>query len=204
MRTLDSVCAGSELFNTYGELSNAQLLCRYGFTEAVNPFDSVELDGANVLHVCERENSQWSRIFCELNGADIALDEHDAFPFTAAATEERDILLRCPPHLLMTLACALVPFETVTRFCRRAKMETHDLEEELERLLVVAGRANLRRLLRQCFLMQRSALEEQDAVPAAVKAEADTAEALAISLRKQELCIWDQLLVPGDDTRSRS
>ncbi|XP_073039963.1 ribosomal lysine N-methyltransferase 3 isoform X2 [Primulina eburnea] len=46
------VNSGSEVFNTYGSLSNAALLHRYGFTEPENPFDILNMDLEIVL--------QWS------------------------------------------------------------------------------------------------------------------------------------------------
>ncbi|KAL6518321.1 hypothetical protein OROMI_034022 [Orobanche minor] len=44
MIIIKDVQAGSEVFNTYGYLGNAALLHRYGFTEAGNPFDILNLD----------------------------------------------------------------------------------------------------------------------------------------------------------------
>ena len=41
-----------QIFNTYGSLSNAALLHRYGFTEPNNPFDIVNIDLATVNDVC--------------------------------------------------------------------------------------------------------------------------------------------------------
>eukprot|EP00250_Pteridium_aquilinum_P008739 c18174_g1_i1 orf=902-1984(+) len=47
-----NVSRGSEIFNTYGELSNASLLHRHGFTEADNPFDIVNIDYTLVMEYC--------------------------------------------------------------------------------------------------------------------------------------------------------
>lgn len=44
MIMVKDVKAGNEVFNTYGSLGNAALLHRYGFTEADNPFDILNLD----------------------------------------------------------------------------------------------------------------------------------------------------------------
>ncbi|CAM8944388.1 unnamed protein product [Rhodiola kirilowii] len=44
MILVKDVISGSEVFNTYGTLSNAALLHRYGFTEANNPYDIVNID----------------------------------------------------------------------------------------------------------------------------------------------------------------
>ncbi|KAL1557757.1 ribosomal lysine N-methyltransferase 4-like [Salvia divinorum] len=41
---IKDVKAGAEVFNTYGHLGNAALLHRYGFTEADNPFDILNID----------------------------------------------------------------------------------------------------------------------------------------------------------------
>ena len=44
--------AGEELFNTYGPLGNCQLLNYYGFTQAGNPEDYVQLSGAVIRAAC--------------------------------------------------------------------------------------------------------------------------------------------------------
>lgn len=44
MIIVKDVKAGAEVFNTYGSLGNAALLHRYGFTEADNPYDIVNID----------------------------------------------------------------------------------------------------------------------------------------------------------------
>ncbi|GFY86416.1 SET domain-containing protein [Actinidia rufa] len=52
MIIVKDVKSGAEVFNTYGLLGNAALLHRYGFTEADNPYDIVNIDLELVL--------QWS------------------------------------------------------------------------------------------------------------------------------------------------
>ncbi|KAH6766917.1 hypothetical protein C2S52_017900 [Perilla frutescens var. hirtella] len=44
MILIKDVKAGADVFNTYGYLGNAALLHRYGFTEADNPFDILNID----------------------------------------------------------------------------------------------------------------------------------------------------------------
>ncbi|TYJ37885.1 hypothetical protein E1A91_A05G405800v1 [Gossypium mustelinum] len=65
------VKSGDEVFNTYGSLGNAALLHRYGFTEANNPFDIVNIDLELVLkwgcslfssRYCRARLSLWRRI----------------------------------------------------------------------------------------------------------------------------------------------
>lgn len=71
MVMIKDVKAGNEVFNTYGYLGNAALLHRYGFTEANNPFDIVNLDlelvvkWSSSLYSCRhirRRLSFWRRL----------------------------------------------------------------------------------------------------------------------------------------------
>lgn len=57
MIMVKDVAKGSEVYNTYGSLSNAALLHRYGFTEPDNPFDMVNVDLSLVIEVCGRLSS---------------------------------------------------------------------------------------------------------------------------------------------------
>ena len=46
--------AGQEIFNTYGELGNAELVAKYGFALPDNPFDKLTLDKATLVElVCD-------------------------------------------------------------------------------------------------------------------------------------------------------
>ena len=44
-----ALAAGAEVFNCYGELSNTELLLKYGFALRGNPFSGVELDKAALM-----------------------------------------------------------------------------------------------------------------------------------------------------------
>lgn len=46
------VTAGAQVHNTYGELSNAELVCKYGFALAGNPFTSIEVDKKEIRDAC--------------------------------------------------------------------------------------------------------------------------------------------------------
>lgn len=59
---LASAEKGSEIWNTYGELGNAELLNRYGFTSLHNPFDTVCVRVEDLLHqVKGRYGERWVR-----------------------------------------------------------------------------------------------------------------------------------------------
>jgi N-lysine methyltransferase SETD6 len=51
MELVADVAAGDEVWNTYGPLTTAALLCKYGFAEAHNPHDTVALP-ASLVRVC--------------------------------------------------------------------------------------------------------------------------------------------------------
>ena len=46
---------GQEIFNCYGELSNTELLLKYGFALTGNPFSTVELDKGVLLRSAQRQ-----------------------------------------------------------------------------------------------------------------------------------------------------
>ncbi|KAI8094076.1 hypothetical protein BDF21DRAFT_331545 [Thamnidium elegans] len=49
MKAIKDVAKGEQIYNTYGDLCNADLLRKYGFVDDVNEFDIVELDGPLVV-----------------------------------------------------------------------------------------------------------------------------------------------------------
>ncbi|KAI7872447.1 hypothetical protein BDF14DRAFT_1753557 [Spinellus fusiger] len=51
MKAIKDIAVGEQIFNTYGELCNADLLRKYGFVDSVNEFDLVELNGAFVTDI---------------------------------------------------------------------------------------------------------------------------------------------------------
>jgi len=52
MKADRNIHKGEQIFNTYGELSNAQLLHSYGFVEAENNYDNVLLPVELVVKKC--------------------------------------------------------------------------------------------------------------------------------------------------------
>ena len=61
MELVANVGANEEIWNTYGELGNAALLCKYGFAELGNPHDTVTLP-ASMVHTAARRvigETQW-------------------------------------------------------------------------------------------------------------------------------------------------
>ncbi|PHZ17134.1 RuBisCO-cytochrome methylase [Rhizopus microsporus ATCC 52813] len=52
MKAIKNIKEGEQIYNTYGDLCNADLLRKYGFVDEKNDFDLVELDGLLVVDVC--------------------------------------------------------------------------------------------------------------------------------------------------------
>jgi SET domain-containing protein 6 len=52
MKAIKDIEKDEQIYNTYGELCNADLLRKYGFADENNPFDIVELDGTLVVNEC--------------------------------------------------------------------------------------------------------------------------------------------------------
>ncbi|KAF1800370.1 hypothetical protein V8B55DRAFT_1536723 [Mucor lusitanicus] len=58
MKAIKDIKQGEQIYNTYGDLCNADLLRKYGFTDEKNEFDLVELDGPLVVEHCNVDQKQ--------------------------------------------------------------------------------------------------------------------------------------------------
>ncbi|EPB82303.1 hypothetical protein HMPREF1544_10943 [Mucor circinelloides 1006PhL] len=58
MKAIKAIKQGEQIYNTYGDLCNADLLRKYGFTDEKNEFDLVELDGPLVVENCNADGKQ--------------------------------------------------------------------------------------------------------------------------------------------------
>ncbi|KAG0174351.1 hypothetical protein DFQ28_006666 [Apophysomyces sp. BC1034] len=56
MKAIISIAKGDQIYNTYGELCNADLLRKYGFIDENNPFDICELDEDLVMSICANKD----------------------------------------------------------------------------------------------------------------------------------------------------
>jgi hypothetical protein len=74
MEVTQHVAVGAEVYNSYGQLSNAALLARYGFTHEANPEDAVTVSAALVRATCAVEGGMpggWVRertMWCQRAG----------------------------------------------------------------------------------------------------------------------------------------
>ncbi|CAO3637854.1 unnamed protein product [Cunninghamella blakesleeana] len=57
MKAIKPIQEGEQIYNTYGDLCNADLLRKYGFTDEANPFDLCEIDGQTVMNLsCKKDD----------------------------------------------------------------------------------------------------------------------------------------------------
>ena len=52
MKAIKFIKASDQIYNTYGDLCNADLLRKYGFADENNSFDLVEINGGQVVELC--------------------------------------------------------------------------------------------------------------------------------------------------------
>lgn len=55
MKAIKPIKKGEQIYNTYGDLCNADLLRKYGFADENNPHDIVEINGQVVVDTCCQE-----------------------------------------------------------------------------------------------------------------------------------------------------
>eukprot|EP01018_Ginkgo_biloba_P023761 Gb_03288 [translate_table: standard] len=98
MILIKDVEEGNEVFNTYGTLSNAALLHRYGFTEPDNPFDIVNVDFDLVIDTCLLSFSSrhiracvtlWRRLGC----AGCSSQDCEYFEISASGNPQLELLM---------------------------------------------------------------------------------------------------------------
>ncbi|KAH7405536.1 hypothetical protein KP509_15G074600 [Ceratopteris richardii] len=112
---------GSEIFNTYGELSNASLLHRHGFTEPDNPFDIVNIDYVLVMQYC---TSFFSK--CHVRNRIRFWRKYGCAPLTSQASEYFEIEAsgKPQPELLFLLYIMHLPEKDVLA----AEVALHELD----------------------------------------------------------------------------
>lgn len=105
---LSSAEKGSEIWNTYGELGNAELLNRYGFTSLHNPFDTVSIRVEDLLHeVKGRYGERWVRRRMRFVSK-VLEDANDSFDIYGDSSLEKNLhvfleLLHTPEEVFVGL-----------------------------------------------------------------------------------------------------
>ncbi|KAF3781229.1 Ribosomal lysine N-methyltransferase 3 [Nymphaea thermarum] len=108
------VKAECEVFNTYGNLGNAALLHRYGFTEPDNPFDIVNMD---LGLVCEWSSSSFSSRYSRSR-----LSTWRKIGFSGCVSEKSEYfeISSCgqpQPELVVLLYVMCLPENAYTKLC---------------------------------------------------------------------------------------
>lgn len=63
MVSIKDIAEGEQIFNTFGKLSNSQLLLKYGFIEKINPYNSVAIELQTILMYIEDDSDVLHRLY---------------------------------------------------------------------------------------------------------------------------------------------
>lgn len=92
--------AGEQLFNTYGDLGNRELLLRYGFTDGPNPFHGCTFDPIDWLRPLVAEHFRGQGVIAEADDPSFALfDKYDGVLDNEIRFNETDSMAGLKPLL---------------------------------------------------------------------------------------------------------
>jgi len=91
-----TITVNEEIYNTYGDLSNSELLRRYGFVDNNNPFDIVEIEFSIVLDVAKTYTTE-----VIVNKVKNIIEEEEIIEDDDCFVIETDA--ECPEDLLLVL-----------------------------------------------------------------------------------------------------
>lgn len=83
MKAIKDIREGEQIYNTYGELCNADLLRKYGFADENNPFDLCELNGGQVIDMFAKQDKLRDKKVCFFG---LAMDMLYCSPSAPSAT----------------------------------------------------------------------------------------------------------------------
>ncbi|KAI9322702.1 hypothetical protein BX666DRAFT_1849298 [Dichotomocladium elegans] len=118
MKAIKTIHAGEQVYNTYGDLCNADLLRKYGFVDENNPFDLVELNGASVVEAGLMGDPALRDRKIDLLMEEEALD--DCFVI--------DTECELPPELISTLHVLRAPDAEFQQMERKQKLPKPKME----------------------------------------------------------------------------
>ncbi|KAF9429741.1 hypothetical protein BGZ94_009640 [Podila epigama] len=100
MVSIKPIKAGQQIYNTYGDLCNADLLRKYGFVDSVNPFNIAEISGESVVEACTAQDPVGKEEKIEWLVENDGLEEYIV---VEADGEIPDELVGCAKILMMPL-----------------------------------------------------------------------------------------------------
>ncbi|KAI8376131.1 uncharacterized protein BYT42DRAFT_573524 [Radiomyces spectabilis] len=127
MRAIKPIAAGDQIYNTYGDLCNADLLRKYGFADENNPFDLCEIDGKLVVEVCAPDQDAETIE----NKTDFLLEEgvmDDCFVIDT----DHDV----PPELIIAVHVYRSSAEEFEKMAEKEKLPKPRLTPEAKQLLI--------------------------------------------------------------------
>ena len=129
MRSISLIKKGQEIYNTYGDLSNGELLLKYGFVEdEPNPFDYVDISfskARTIIKSCLKNDKKYKSRFDELIERQIIDDPEEEFHIEAKKAA-------FPPPLTFVIKCFVAGDKEWASYIRAMFEDEADEEVELD------------------------------------------------------------------------
>ncbi|ORX47243.1 RuBisCO-cytochrome methylase [Hesseltinella vesiculosa] len=128
MKAIKAIATGEQVYNTYGDLCNADLLRKYGFTDDNNPFDLCEIDGRDIVALATPEDQDETVKEEKLN---YLMDEgvmDDCFVIDG----DHEI----PPEMIASVIVFASPVETFKKWEQKGKVPSPKLTLAVQEILL--------------------------------------------------------------------
>ncbi|KAI8977011.1 hypothetical protein BDF20DRAFT_872393 [Mycotypha africana] len=136
MKAIKFIRKGEQIYNTYGDLCNADLLRKYGFTDENNPFDLVELDGPLVVKA----------VYPDVE--DEKVKEKIDFLMEEGVLDECFVIdteYEIPPELIVTVHVLIATPGDFKKMVEKEKLPKPKLTEEVKNIILSILRTRLER-----------------------------------------------------------
>ncbi|KAI8062134.1 hypothetical protein BC940DRAFT_309610 [Gongronella butleri] len=128
MKAIKDIASGDQIYNTYGDLCNADLLRKYGFTDDPNPFDLVEIDGQDVMTLA-----------CPADHDDEIKEEKLGYLMEEGVMDDCFVIdgdHEIPPELVASVIVFSSPVETFKKWASKGKVPSPKLTEPVQQVLL--------------------------------------------------------------------
>ncbi|RUP24850.1 SET domain-containing protein [Jimgerdemannia flammicorona] len=153
MRCIKNIARGEQVYNTYGDRPNADLLRMYGFVDEMNEYDVVEISGNVVVEVCCKDEEEKEQKV-SLKRIEFLLEEDildDYFVLDTAGN--------IPPELIVTAKILSMPPAEFASMQETQRLPKPKMTPEICTMLL--------EVLEYRLSLYRTSLEDDDALLAA-------------------------------------
>ncbi|ORZ17926.1 hypothetical protein BCR42DRAFT_460436 [Absidia repens] len=127
MKSIKPITKGMQVYNTYGDLCNADLLRKYGFTDENNPHDLCEIDGEDVMNLT-----------CSDDTDDELKEEKIAFLMDEGVMDDYFVIdadHEIPPEMVVAVIVFGSPRDAFKKMVAKEKLPSPKMTEKVEQAL---------------------------------------------------------------------